>query len=209
MTDRLPCATAASSIMTVRFMTTEPVFDQRQEAGLRSLLHRRAHLHHAPVQRGRRALAELLVQCRRHVLRRAEVGIVQFHMDVAVARERGGHAALDNGARADAAAVQLVDLHAGTARGSAGPAHQDVALGDGVDLAVRALHGRHQQGAAAQALGVAHRRHHHVQRLAGPGERGQGSRDHDRRHVLQLHVAAGGHVCRTWSPLPSKPTTRP
>ncbi|KAG1585272.1 hypothetical protein G6F46_014874 [Rhizopus delemar] len=25
MTDRLPCATAASSIMTVRFMTTEPV----------------------------------------------------------------------------------------------------------------------------------------------------------------------------------------
>ncbi|MDT4842737.1 hypothetical protein FQZ97_766500 [compost metagenome] len=114
-------------------------------------------------------------------------------MDVAVARERGGHGTLDDGARTDAAAVQLVDLHAGAARGRARAAHQDVALGNGVDLAVGALERRHQQGAAAQALGVAHGGHHHVQRLAGPGECRQRRGDHDGRHVLQLHIAAGGH----------------
>ena len=171
-------------------------------------------------------LAELAVQRRHDVLRGAEVGVVHFQVDIAVARERGWHAALDDGAAADAAAVELVDLHAGTTGRGARAADQDVALGDGVDLAVRALERGHQQRAAAQALGVAHGGHHHVHRLTGPCEGRQRGRDHHRRHVLQLHVAAGGHgdascdsmlvrlcwvngVWRTWSPLPSRPTTRP
>ena len=52
-------------------------------------------------------------------------------------------------------ALSVIDLHAGASRRGPRARHQQVALGDRVDLAVRAAQRREQQRAAAQALGIA------------------------------------------------------
>jgi len=85
----------------------------------------------------------------------------------------------------------VVDLDLGAARGGAGAADHQVALGDRVDLAVGAAQRRGDQRAAAQALGIAHGRHDDVQRLAGLREGGELGGDHHRRDVARLHGHAG------------------
>ncbi len=90
----------------------------------------------------------------------------------------------------NAARAQLVDLHlAAVGRGTCAADHH-VALRHRIGRAIDALERRHQQRAATQALGIAHRRHGHVDGLPGPRERRQRGRHHHRRHVLQLHVHA-------------------
>jgi hypothetical protein len=56
-------------------------------------------------------------------------------------------------------------------------------LGDRVDIAVGAEEGGDQEGAAEQALGVAHSRRGHIDARTLRRERRQGGRHHDRGHV--------------------------
>jgi hypothetical protein len=126
----------------------------------------------------------------------------------------------------DAAGRQVVDLHLAATGRRTGAADDQVALRQRVDLAVGALQRRGDQRAAAQALGVADRGHRHVHRLPRLREGRQAGGDHHRGDVLGLHRRAGGSVmpiccsmacrlcavngaCVVWSPVPSRPITRP
>ncbi len=167
------------------------VLDAGHEAHPRARGRRRAHLHHPAVQRAGHAAAHRAIDRFDNALGRAVIGFAQLQVqDAAFGLERR-HRALNDAAIGDAAHRELVDLHLAAVGRRARAAHQHVALRDRVDLAVGALEGRHQQGAATQAFGIAHRRHHHVELAAGPCERRQRGGDHHCRHVLELHVLAG------------------
>ena len=71
-----------------------------------------------------------------------------------------------------------------------GTTDQQVALRDGIDLPVRAFERRHNQRAAAQALGVADGRDGDVNLLPGAGKGGQIRRDHHRGDVFHLQIRA-------------------
>ena len=119
-----------------------------------------------------------------------EIGDRQLQAQAVAEQKGSGHRALDRGAVRHAPGRQVVDLHLGAAGGSPRAPHQHVALRHRIDLAVGALQRRHQQRAAAQALGVAERRHRDVDLLAGLRERRQRGRDHHRGHVAQLQTGA-------------------
>ena len=76
------------------------------------------------------------------------------------------------------------------------PLTDQASLADRVDLAVDAAHRRHEQGAAAQAAGVADRSDRDVDGLARLGERRQIRMHGHRGNVLQLriHVRGNGHA---------------
>ena len=211
VTDRLPCATAQASSVTDWFITTEPVralittlaagvaratsrfsMSARKatrasvDAGMRTRTTRPSSACAVPLPI--RALIERTTS--RAVLKSLRVEVELQELALA---QRRRHAALDGGALGNAAGTQVVDLHLGAAGRGAGAADDQVALRQRVDLAVGALQRRRDQRAAAQALGVAHRRDVDVDRLAGLRERRQLRGDHHRRDVLQLHVGAGRH----------------
>jgi hypothetical protein len=121
--------------------------------------------------------------------------VLSPELDMAPAAERRGHRALDRRPAADASDREVVDLHARTARGrGAHAAHQHVALSHGVDLSVGTFDGRHEERSAPQGLGVAHRRHRDVYRLAGLHERRQHRGNHHGGDVLQLQIRVGREV---------------
>src|SRR3546814_16938086 len=93
------------------------------------------------------------------------------------------------------------DLRAvGTLR--AEPADREVALRHRVDLAIRAEQRGEDQRAAAQRLGLAHRRHVDVELLPRLGDGGKLRRHHPPRAVLELGIDRG-------RPLPAAARTPP
>src|SRR5690606_15283521 len=125
-----------------------------------------------------------------------EVRAVEVQGQAVALAEGGRHRALDDGAGRNAAAGGHVDgdPRAVAAAGVEAADHQ-VALGDGVDVAVDALERSQQQAAAAQALGVADGRYGDVDGLARLGERRQLGVNGHGGDVLQLHAAdVGRHL---------------
>src|SRR5690606_6550144 len=109
--------------------------------------------------------------------------------------ESAGHRTFDRRTARDTAGRGDVD---GNAR-AIGPtsveaADYQVALGNGIDVAVDPFQRRHQQAAATQALGVADGRNRDVDGLARLGERRQVRVNGNRRDVLQLDVATRRHL---------------
>ena len=171
------------------------VFHLRQEGDAAVLVLRRAHLDHAPIERIRGVVAEVAVDRLHHPAHRGEVGLVQFECDVVGIPHGGGlHRALDRGAGGDASGGKVVDLHTAAARRRAHAREQDIALGDGVDIAVRALERGHDQRAAAQALGVGQRGDCDVDGLSWLREGRQHRRHHHRRDIFQLQPAHSRQV---------------
>ncbi|MCY1430831.1 hypothetical protein D9M71_467870 [compost metagenome] len=137
---------------------------------------------------------EGVVDRRDHPLRHAEVRLLELQLEhAALVAELQRHLALDRGAAADPPAGLLVDLHAAATGLGPGAANQQVALGQRIGFAIGALERGHQQGAAAQAAGIADRGHHHIQSLPRPDESRQLRGDHHRGDVAQLHVGARRH----------------
>ena len=86
----------------------------------------------------------------------------------------------------------MVDLHLAAACRCPRTTHHHVALRHGVDLAIHTPQRRQQQRATAQALGVAHRGHRHVDQLSRLRESRQLRRHDHSGRVLQL----GRHASR-------------
>ena len=85
----------------------------------------------------------------------------------------------------------MVDLHLAATGRCPCTANHHITLRHGVDLAIHAPQRRQQQCAAAQALGVAHRGHRHVDQLSRLRERRQLRRHDHGGRVLQLRRHAG------------------
>src|SRR3546814_9527184 len=83
------------------------IFHTRQKRRLRRLVQRAPQADYPAVHRLRRAGAQGAVQCRNHIMDNAEVCVVELELDDAIARKRGGHRALDDGAIGNDAAVDL------------------------------------------------------------------------------------------------------
>src|SRR3546814_3362790 len=90
--------------------------------------------------------------CRNQVLRSTEISRVQLQIHDAVPGVNSRHSAIDNGAVGNDAAVQLIDLHTGSARFRTRAAHQQIALSYGVDLAVGALERSDEHKSELQSL---------------------------------------------------------
>src|SRR5690606_15043988 len=154
---------------------------------------RRADAHRGGVNGVGHARAEQVVDAVDDVLGRGEVGAVEVQGQAVALGERGRYCPLHRGTGRDAAAGGHVDGDSRTvaAAGIEAADHQ-VALGDGVDVAVDALERSQQQAAAAQALGVTDGGHGHVDGLARLGEGGQLGMHRHGGDVLQLHAADVG-----------------
>ncbi len=123
-----------------------------------------------------------------------KISRVKVEPDDIVLAQGYRHRALDCRAAGDAPDAQMVDLHLAAAGRRARTRRPADCPGHPIDLAIGALERRHQQRAAAQALGIAHAGHRDVDHLAWLGERRQHSRHHHRGHVPQPHVGAGRHI---------------
>jgi hypothetical protein len=116
-------------------------------------------------------------------------------------RHPGRRGALDERAAGDAGDGDVVLALAAGARLDQEAADRELALGQRPGPLVGALERGPHQHAAGQALGRAERRHHHVDRLPGAGERRQLGGDRDDRDVLgaqllgaDLDVEAAEHL---------------
>ncbi len=74
------------------------------------------------------------------------------------------------------------------------PANHQTALRHRIDPTIQPLEKALQQGAAAQALGLADGRHRHVDGLARLGKRRQIRMNGHRRHVLDLRLDVVRHL---------------
>ncbi|MNZ77602.1 hypothetical protein D3C78_961500 [compost metagenome] len=171
------------------------VFKDRQVVHTLSRVHRRADAHRAAIHGLGHAWAQQFVDLVDDTLGGGEVGPVEVQRQAIALVETTRYCTLHRSATRDTACRRNVDgdLRAIAAFGIEAADHQ-VALGDRIDVAVDTLERRHQQAAAAQALGVADRGHGNVHHLAGLGEWRQVGMHRHRSDVFQLHVAgAGGH----------------
>ena len=87
----------------------------------------------------------------------------------------------------------MIDLHLGAAGRSPGTADHHIALGQGIDLAVRAAQRCRHQRAALERLGIAHGGDIDVYGLAGLCKGRKLGRDDHRRHILELQL---GRIAR-------------
>ena len=114
-------------------------------------------------------------------------GSFRFKVIEVALRELRRHGALDRRAVRDAARARHVhrELRAVGAF-DAEAADDQIALRDGIDLAVESVQRRHQQRSAAQTLGIGDGVDGDVDGLSGLDERRQDRVHRDRRDVLQL-----------------------
>ncbi|MCY1414200.1 hypothetical protein D9M71_296430 [compost metagenome] len=170
------------------------IFQHRHVVDPLARIERRADPHRAAVDGLGHAGAEQVVDAVDDVLGGGEIRTVEVEGQAVALVEAARHRALHRGAGRHAAGGRHVDGDFRTVAALGIEAADDeVALGDGVGLAVDTLQLGHQQAAAAQALGVADGGNGDVDGLAGLGERRQVGVHGDRGDVLQLHVA---HVRR-------------
>ena len=108
--------------------------------------------------------------------------------DAVALQQRRGYRALDLSARRNTAGTQVVDLHLAASSSSTGPGDHQITLRQGIHLAVCALERGADQHTAFERLGIAHRRHVHIQRLAGPCKGWQLGGDQHCRHVFELQL---------------------
>ena len=71
------------------------------------------------------------------------------------------------------------------------------ALGQGIGLAIAAEQGGDQQGATKQALGIAKRRHRHIDLGSRCRKGGQAGRDHDGGDILGIEIGIAGIDAQT------------
>ncbi len=166
------------------------VLQDRQVVHPLAGVHRRAHAHRTTIHGLGHAWAEQVIDLVDDVLGGGEVGAVEVQGQGVALVETAWHCPLNAGAARDTAGRRYVDgdPRAVAAFGIEAAYHQ-VALGDGVDVAVDALERGHQQAAPAQALGVTDRRYGDVHHLPWLGESRQVGMHRHRSDVLQLHVA--------------------
>src|SRR5690606_29195205 len=115
------------------------ILNARNKQRLRRWINRPFDPDYACVQRLGCVGTKLSVERRHGTLYRTKISGVELQIDDAIACINRGHAALDDGAPGDNAAVKLVNLHAGAPSLGAGSADKQVALSHGVHLPIGTL----------------------------------------------------------------------
>jgi hypothetical protein len=161
----------------------------------RTRIQRRSHADRTAIQRLGHARAEQVIDLIDDVLRRGEIRAIEVQRQRVALIEATRHRSLDRGTTGDASSRRRID---GNARsiGATGvkAADNQVALSNGIDVAIDPLQGRHQQAAAAQTLGITDGRYGDVDGLPRLGEGWQLGMNRHRGDVLQLDIAAGRHL---------------
>ena len=126
--------------------------------------------------------------------RRGEVGLVKGQGERAIRSKGQNPITLDRRAPGDPPNRGNIGRYARSVGAfSIEATYHKIALGNGVDLAIGALEGRHDQRTPAKAFRIGDGRNGDVQGLPSASEGRQISGDHHRRHVVELELRPLGH----------------